>query len=89
MNAPIPDDDTLHVPRWLLAFVLPTIGLIVAASRMEYRSNENAMETRAVEARLQQAEQRVGLLERQVQWLCAQRARDDYESNRTGAGVCP
>lgn len=88
MNAPTPDD-ALRIPRWLLAFVLPAIGLVMAVARTEYRTNENELETAVVSARVERVEQRILALERQVQWLCAQRARDDFESKRAGAGTCP
>lgn len=84
-----PPDDALRIPRWMLAFILPAIGLMMAVARTEYRTNENEMATEAVGARVDRAEERVLQLERQVQWLCAQRGRDDSESKRTGAGTCP
>lgn len=84
-----PGDDVLRIPRWLLAFILPAIGLMMAVARTEYRTNENGMATDAVDARVQRAEERVLQLERQVQWLCAQRGRDDFESKRAGMGSCP
>lgn len=82
-------DDVLRIPRWLLAFIVPAIGLMMAVARTEYRTNENEMSTAAVDARVQRAEERIAILERQIHWLCAQRARDDFESKRAGAGTCP
>jgi hypothetical protein len=93
-------NNDLRIPRWVLAFILPAMGVFVAVARTEYRTNENEADTQRLRTDMERAfdaqntldrnyEARFSDMEQQIQWLCAQRARDDQESGRQGAGTCP
>jgi hypothetical protein len=91
--------DSLRVPRWVLAFIVPLLAVLGAVARTEYRTNSNERANERLTERVEmirqmkaegerEQERRFSDIERTVQWLCAQRARDDAESGRT-AGNCP
>jgi hypothetical protein len=91
---------SLRVPRWVLAFIIPLIGVAGAVARTEYRTNANEAAAERIADRLEMMremqstdaradETRFSDIERTLYWLCAQRARDDAESGRTSAGTCP
>lgn len=82
-------EETIRVPRWVLAFVVPAVGVFLAVARTEHRTNENENKLDQLRMQVETNARDIRTLEMRASWLCTQRTRDDLESGRESAGVCP